>query len=110
MGIKNEIIKKIESAKVKPFDDLVFKKNTYYIRELPATKKGPGFTSTVEITLVTDSKDSHLYERMEEEIGFHGIYGSYGIQLITYNHEDAFLALDNLWTRKLTLQIIWETL
>lgn len=110
MGIKNEIIKKIESAEAKPFDDLVFKKNTYYIRELPAEKKGPGFVSTIEITLVTDCKDSHLYEKLEKEIGFHGIYGAYGIQLITYTHEDAFLALDDIWTRKINLKIIWETL
>jgi hypothetical protein len=108
MGLREEIIYKIKSAEVKPFDDLVFVKDTVYIRELPREDKSGGFLSTVELTIVTDSKESHLYHRLKEEIGFHGVYGRYFIQLIKYIPEDVYFALDNIWTQKVNLKIFWE--
>ena len=106
--LKDEIAGRIKSAEVRPFDNLVFKANTVYLKELPRQEKGGGFLTTLEMTVITDNKEGYLFKRLEQEIGYHGTYGRYFIQLIKYFPEDNYLALDKIWARKVTLTIFWE--
>jgi hypothetical protein len=108
MGLREEIVKKIRSAEVRPFDNIRFEKDTVYLRELPAEKLKYGYSTTIEMIIVMEEQNSNLYETLKGEIGTHGIYGSYFVQLITYGAESPVLALDNLWIRKTSLKIIWE--
>lgn len=108
VGLREEIIKKIQSAEVQDTDHLEFKKDTVYIRELPAVKKGYGYSTDIEMSVITETQEDNLYEILEQEIGMHGIYGDYFIQKIDYVSESPIQALDKIWVRRLSLKIIWE--
>ena len=49
MGLREEIAKKIQSAEVRNFDNLIFKKDTVYLREFPATKLKYGYETVIEM-------------------------------------------------------------
>jgi hypothetical protein len=108
VGLREEIAKKIKSAEVRGFDNIEFKPDTVYIRELPAEKAKYGNTTSIEMVVVTKTEDDNLYKTLEQEIGVHGVFGDYFIQLISYTTESPVKALDNVWTRRLSLKIVWE--
>jgi len=108
MGLREEIAKKIKSAEVRSFENLVFEKDTVYIRELPVTKLKYGYETMMEMVLVIDEADSNLLDILKGEIGMHGTYGNYFIQLIDYSAETPVLTLDKLWTQRVSMKIKWE--
>lgn len=108
MGLREEIVKKIQSAEVRNFDNLIFKKDTVYLREFPATKLKYGYETIIEMVVIVDKADSNLLDILKGEIGMHGTYGDFFIQLIDYSAETPLLALDNLWTRRVSMKIKWE--
>jgi hypothetical protein len=108
MGLREEIANKIQSAEVRNFDNLVFAKDIVYLKEFPATKLRYGYETIMEMIVVTEEQDSNLYEILKSEIGTRGVYGDYKIQLISYSVESSVLALDNFWTRRVSMKITWE--
>lgn len=107
MGLREEIAKKIQSAEVKDFDNLVFEKDTVYIREFPATKLKYGYETMMEMVLVIDKADNNLLDILKGEIGMYGDYGTVHIYLIDYTAETPVLTLDNLWTQRVSMKIKW---
>jgi len=108
MGLREEIAKKIQSAEVRGFDNLVFEEDTVYIRELSVTKLKYGYETIIEMIIIVDKADSNLLDILKGEIGMHGAYGNYFIQLIDYSAETPVLTLDKLWTQRVSMKIKWE--
>jgi hypothetical protein len=106
--ISDEIAKKIRSAKLKETGDLVFEKNSFYIKENPATKAKYGYETMIELIVITDGPSDTLIQALEDEIGYHGNYGDYFVQKIDYSLESPVQALDEYWMTRLSLKIIWE--